>query len=309
MKRLPGGSIGSMTSADIERAQDNPASGPLADLKLGTLDARVTTEDRRIPGPAGQLTVRIYTPMRRSDRARPLVFAIHGGGWVLGDLRGIDWLCSTVSADLDAVVVSIAYRLAPKHPFPAALDDCYMGLEWCATNAADLGADPTRLGVMGDSAGGNLSAVLCLLARDRSGPVIRHQALIYPATDASITTPSRLDNADAPILTAADVDVYVRLYVGDSPTSDWRVSPARAASHAALPPALIQVAGHDPLHDDGVIYAGLLRSAGVPVTFTEYPAMVHGFISFPRFSRDAKRAVAEVVSEQRRWLTSPPSGD
>jgi len=196
-----------------------------------------------------------------------LVLYFHGGGFVSVDLRVGDWMCGTVARDLDAVVVSIEYRLAPEHPFPAGLDDCYAGLLWTVEHAVEFGADPRRLGVMGESAGGNLAAVVALMARDAGAPIIAHQALLYPTTGAG-DTESRRANADAYILTAADMQRYGELYGGDR--TNWRVSPLRATSLEGLPPTLIAVAGHDPLHDDGVLYAEALRAAGVEVRLLDF---------------------------------------
>ena len=155
---------------------------------------------------------------------------------------------------------------------------------------------------MGESAGGNLAAVVALMARDRNGPVIRHEALLYPATGGG-DTESRRANADAYILTAADMAKFGELYGGDD--KDWRVSPLRATSFKGLPPTLIEVAGYDPLHDDGVLYAAALRKAGVKVELIDYPSMPHGFLNFPRFARDAKPGIAAVVASQRAALSQP----
>jgi acetyl esterase len=230
---------------------------------------------------------------------RPLIVYFHGGGFVYGDLRGGDWLCGTVARDLDAIVVSVEYRLAPKHPFPAGVEDCYAATVWCARHATELGADADRLGVMGESAGGTLAAVVALMARDNNGPVLRHQALLYPSMGAG-DTESRRANADAFILTAADMKRFGELYAGDP--NDWRVSPIKAKSFEGLPPALIEVAEHDPLHDDGVLYAEKLRAAGVDVSLVNFPTMPHGFLNFPRFAKDAKPGVAKIVEAQRAAL-------
>ena len=271
----------------------------MASVLMGTRPNGVTSEDRRVEG----IRVRVYTTAGDAQ-ARPLVVYFHGGGFVFGDLRGGDWICGTVAKDLGAIVVSVEYRLAPKHPFPAGVDDCFAALVWAAGHAAELGADPERLGVMGESAGGNLAAVVTLLARHNGSPKIRHQALLYPVTGAE-DTESRRANADAFILTAADMQRFDELYAADR--SDWRVSPIRAESFAGLPPALIITGEHDPLHDDGVLYGDALRSAGVPVQMVDYPSMPHGFLNFPRFAKDARPAMAAVVAAQRAALTEAKS--
>lgn len=298
MRRMPGSSVSASTPAQIERQSGASAPEFIATILLGARPKGVMTEDR-IAGGADGVPVRIYTP-EGAATGRPLIVYFHGGGFVYGDLRGGDWICGTVAKELDAVVVSVAYRLAPRHPFPAGVEDCYAALVWAADSASELGADAGRLGVMGESAGGNLAAVVALMARDQDGPSIRHQALLYPATGAG-DTESRRANADAFILTAADMQRFGELYGGDP--SDWRVSPLLAPSLAGLPPALVEVAGHDPLHDDGVRYAEALEQAGVDAELIDYPAMPHGFLNFPRFAKDAGPALTAMVAAQRRALS------
>jgi acetyl esterase len=294
MRRLPGTSVATATPEEIARSSGAGAPELIASILMGTRPRGVTSEDRMADG----IPIRVYTPTGTAT-ARPLIVYFHGGGFVFGDLRGGDWICGSVAHDLGAVVVSVGYRLAPQHPFPAGVDDCFAGLVWAAAHAGELGADPGRIGVMGESAGGNLAAVVALMARDAGGPAIGHQALLYPVTGA-YESESRRANADAYILTAADMKKFDELCAGDR--EDWRVSPLKAASLAGLPPALIAVAGHDPLHDDGVEYAAALRAAGVEVQLIDYPAMPHGFVNFPRFARDAKPALGAVVAAQRAAL-------
>jgi acetyl esterase len=280
----------------------------LTRLLLGTLQPGVSVADRTIPGPEGPLLLRIYTPEPSSAIPRPLVVYIHGGGWVLGSTRVGDWMCSTVARAVDAVVVSVEYRLAPRHKFPAAVEDCYAALVWCSEHAAALGADAGRIGIMGESAGGNLAAVTCLAARDCGGPQVCHQALIYPATDGSMATPSHQQHKDAIILSAADAHAFYQHYVAaDTDPRDWRLSPLHAVDHTRLPPAIIVVAGHDPLHDEGVLYAAKLQAAGVPVILKDYPAMPHGFANFPHLARDTRLAFDENTSAQRAALHSAAS--
>ena len=294
MRRLPGTSVATATPEQIARNSGAGAPELMASILMGTRPSGVTSVDRSVDG----IPIRVYTPAGAAT-ARPLIVYFHGGGFVFGDLRGGDWICGTVAKDLGAIVVSVDYRLAPQHPFPAGVDDCFAALVWAAAHAGELGADPGRIGVMGESAGGNLAAVVALMARDAGGPAIRHQALLYPVTGA-YGSESRRVNADAFILTAADMAKFDELYAGDR--EDWRVSPLKATSLAGLPPAIIVVAGHDPLHDDGVQYAAAVRAAGVEVQLIDYPAMPHGFVNFPRFARDAKPALAAVVAAQRTAL-------
>lgn len=302
LKRVPGPSIAEITAEELIQRSSTPPAGLLLRLIAGWPRRGVRQEDRTIPGRAGAIPVRIYTPDRPASTPRPLVLAFHGGGWVQGGLDMADWMSSTVAADLDAVVVSVDYRLAPAHPFPAAVEDCFDALTWGAANRAALGAGG-RIGVMGESAGGNLAAAVCLLAREQGGPAIHHQALIYPATDIGHESESRRRHAHQIILDAADMKAYERFYIPEGTSkTDWRLSPLRAPSHVGLPPALIQVAGYDPLRDDGVRYAEVLRAAGVPVVLEEYPSMPHGFANFPYFSQDAGPAMQRVVEEQRKYL-------
>lgn len=297
MRRLPGSSVASATDEQIAARSGGGAPDPFASILLGSLPRGVASEDLD----ADSIPVRVYRP-ERAGGPWPLVLYFHGGGFVFGDLRGGDWIAGTVAKQLGAVVVSVDYRLAPAHPFPAAVDDCVAGLAWASENAADLGADPARIGVMGESAGGNLAAVVALTARDAGGPPLRHQALLYPVTGARGSA-SRRQNADAVILTTADMARFDELYAGDP--ADWRVSPLAAPSLAGLPPAIVVVAGHDPLHDDGVLYAEALSGAGVPARLAAFPAMPHGFLNLPRFARDAVPAMREVVFDQRRALLAP----
>jgi acetyl esterase len=179
------GSIASRSEAQVIALQARHVpDNALTNRIFGAVAPGTVTADRTIPGPGGDLPVRVYRPVRRNSGARPLIVYFHGGGFVFGDLRLGDWLCSSVAVTVGAVVVSVDYRLAPRHRFPAAVDDCYAALVWAAQNAADLEADGP-MGVMGESAGANLSAVICLLARDRGGPALSHQALLYPPTDMS----------------------------------------------------------------------------------------------------------------------------
>jgi acetyl esterase len=216
-----------------------------------------------------------------------------------------DWICSQVASTVGAVVVAVDYRLAPVHRFPAAVEDCYAALVWTAANAAELGAEGP-LGVMGESAGGTLSAVVCLLARDRGGPAISHQGLSYPGTDMTAHDRPAETAANSLFLSQDEMTAYRRLYLGpDGDPADPMASPLLADDHGKLPPALIQVAEHDPLRQDGVRYAAALRAAGVPVRLTTYVGMPHGFLNFPGLSRSAPQAAAELCAEQALALATP----
>ena len=297
----PGMGVSNMTLEQIEKNQATQIpQNAVTDFLLGEIQKGVMVQERSIAGPGGALLLRIYTPEKVAAGPRPLIVFYHGGGWVLGNPRMGDWICSTVARDVDAVAVSADYRLAPKHKFPAGVEDCYAALVWCSENAAALGADPGKIGVMGDSAGGTLSAVMCLLAKERGGPHIRHQALIYPATDVTLSSKSHQLNNNEIILSESDIKTFLGHYLeAGADLKDWRISPLFASDHSGLPAAIIIVAGHDPLHDEGVWYADKLRAAGVPVILKDYPAMPHGFTSFPHLARDARPALIEITQSQR----------
>jgi len=271
----------------------------VTDLIFGKTPPGVAVTNRSVPGPDGDIPVRVYRPVRSAAGPRPLVVYYHGGGFVFGYLRMGDWLCGQVASRVGAVVVSVDYRLAPVHRFPAAVEDSYAALSWVAANSAGEVGAGGPLGVMGESAGGTLSAVMCLLARERGGPAISHQALIYPATDM---TAARGD-VRMPFLSGDEMAAYRRMYLGPDgdPANPW-ASPLLAKDHEGLPSALIQVAEHDPLRDDGMRYAAALRAAGVPVRVTEYVGMPHGFMNFPGLCRSAPQALSELCAEQTMAL-------
>jgi acetyl esterase len=292
LRRQKLSSVSRLTNDEVVKSQSMKVPEVFASILMGTKPSGVRTEDRSVEN----IPIRIYTPKAAASGPRPVVVYFHGGGFVFGDIRGGDWMCGTVCHDLDAIVVSVDYRLAPLNPFPAAVDDCYAITKWVSEHAGELGADAGRLGVMGESAGANLATVVCLMTAEKKGPAIRHQALAYPVTGGG-DTDSRRANADEFILTLADMKRFDELYRGDQ--TDWRTSPLRAKSFKGQPRAIILVAEHDPLHDDGVLYADALREAGVEVTLIDYPAMPHGFLNFPRFARDARPAIVEIVADQR----------
>ncbi|GAW50958.1 MULTISPECIES: alpha/beta hydrolase [unclassified Nocardioides] len=303
----PGFSIARMSAEQLAKVQATviPDTGPAA-LVLGRLQKGVGVRTTSYAAPHGEVPLRIYTPESWSRTPRPLVVNFHGGGFALGSARQCDWSCSVVAKDLDAVVVSVDYRLAPTHRFPAAVEDSYGGLVWAVEHAAELGGDPGRVGVMGDSAGGNLAAVVAIAARDDGGPAIGHQALIYPAVDFTEQirdTASYQANTRGIVLSNADLDVFYQHYVTeDVDPFDWRLSPLHAPDLSGLPPAVVVVAGLDPLHDIGVQYAQALADAGNDVTVEDFHVMPHGFVSFPYFSKGARPAMHAIVASQRAAL-------
>lgn len=242
----------------------------------------VRAEDRAVDGPGGPIPVRVYRPPTEADAPPPVVLFFHGGGWSVGDLDSYDGTARRHAADADAVVVSVDYRLAPEHPYPAAVDDVWAVTQWVAEHADELRVDPSRLAVAGDSAGGNLAAVVAQLARDAGGPAIRFQLLWYPATTWDTSLPSFAENAEAPILDLPAIGGFSRWYVGDMDLSDMpaTLAPARAKDLSGLPPAYIAVAGHDPLRDDGATYAELLSGAGVPVELHNAATLIHGYLGY-----------------------------
>jgi acetyl esterase len=255
-------------------------------------------EDRTVPGTAGEIPLRVYTP--EGDAPFPVLVYFHGGGWVIGDIETHDDICAALASRAGCVVVSVDYRLAPEHKFPAPLDDCFAATAYVAQHAAEFGADAARLAVGGDSAGGNLAAVVALVARDRGAPSIVHQALIYPVTNFDFGTPSYSENATGYFLTTATMrwfwDHYLPAAVdGAHP----HASPLRAESLAGLPPALVITAEYDPLRDEGEAYAARLGEAGVPVTMYRYDGMVHGFVQMAALVPAGDRAISEVAAALR----------
>lgn len=253
-------------------------------------------EDRHIPGPAGQVPIRIYTPQGRITPGALVFF--HGGGWVLGDLDSHDALCRKLANGAGCVVVSVAYRLAPEHKFPAAAEDGFAAVKWAADNAPELGAEPGRIAVGGDSAGGNLAAAAAMMARDRGGPPIRFQLLIYPATDAALDTHSEKEYAvDGLVLSRADMEWFWGHYLGSQADRlNPYACPMRAKSLAGLPRALVITASHDPLRDEGEAYAKRLIEAGVSAACTRYDGVTHGFLSFADTLDQGKGAIAQAAA-------------
>ncbi len=231
-------------------------------------------EDRTVPGPAGDIPVRVYAS--EGDNL-PVVMYFHGGGWVLGDIDSHDGTCKQLLAELgDAVVVSVHYRLAPEDKYPAAADDCYAAAAWVAEHGAEIGADGSRMAVAGDSAGGNLSAVVSQMARDKGGPAIAAQVLHVPVTDHNYSYPSYTENAEGKLLTRASMVWFWDHYLPNAEAGqEAYASPIKAADLSGLAPALIQTAELDPLRDEGEAYGAAIEAAGGDVTVRRYDGVVH----------------------------------
>lgn len=256
----------------------------LRDLPRRPLHPELRVEDRAIDGPAGPVGVRIYWPPDDSTRAAvaPVVLFFHGGGFVTGDLDTHDGTSRQHAVGADAIVVSVDYRLAPEHPYPAAVEDAWAATRWVVEHGARLGADTSRIALAGDSAGGTIAAVIAQQARDEGAPPITFQLLWYPSTMWDASLPSFTENADAPILGAKAISDFSRWYAGEVDMSDppSGMAPGRAENLAGLPAAYIAVAGYDPLRDDGIRYAELLAGAGVAVEVHNAETMVHGYLGY-----------------------------
>lgn len=258
--------------------------------------------DRSVPGPAGEIPVRIYTPQGAGPFG--VLVYYHGGGWVIGDLDTHDRECRMLCADASCVVVSVDYRLAPEHPYPAAVEDAFAALQWAGENAAALGGDPQRLAVGGDSAGGNLAAVVSQLARDAGGPAVRFQLLVYPVVDVRSPSgfASRDENREGPFLTLDVMQWFERHYFskGDAGRREPKASPLLAPSLAGLPPALVITAELDPLRDEGEAYAAALQEAGVATTLHRYTGLPHMSFQLSAISTEARRMLAEASAAVRK---------
>lgn len=268
--------------------------------EMGALD------DRTIPGAAGNLRIRAYRPFgSRPTELLPALVYFHGGGWVFGDLDSHDRLCRELCNLAGCALISIDYRRAPEHKFPAAAEDAIAAIAHVARHGQDFGVDAGRLAAGGDSAGANLAAVAALTFRDQGGPQLKLQLLIYPVTDLAMDTESYTSIANGFTLTRERMQFFREAYLrGPADAADWRASPLRAADLSHLPPALIIAAGHDPLVDEGKAYADRLAAAGVAVTYSLYYGMVHGFLTAAGAVDTGRTAIAEAAATLKRALIS-----
>ena len=260
-------------------------------------------EERMVPGPAGGIRLRLYWP--NAAAPAPAIVYYHGGGHVIGSLDTHDLIARNLCAGTEALVASVDYRMGPEHKFPAAVDDSVAALKWVHAHANELGADPDRIGVHGDSAGANLAAVVALMARDAGTPNLRLQSLVYPVADYGLTGDSYEKFAEGYGLLTRQAMVWFRNHYLRSPrdAEDWRASPIRVATLAGVAPAIVVTAECDVLHDDGERYAEALRRAGVPVEYKEYPGMIHAFFGMVPVVDDAMNAQRAVWAAFKRAFT------
>jgi acetyl esterase len=307
LRRRLGGSVAHLAPDAVPAAREavlRLQHGPLGRVVIGPAPRDVTIIDARLPTaavPEG-LPVRVYRPAGSASPA-PVVVNFHGGGFVQGDLDQSEWFCAHVAREGSVVVVSVDYRLAPEHTFPVPAQDCYDAVAALVADARAWGLDPARVAVMGDSAGGNLATVVCLMARDRrldghpnrhDAPAIAAQVLVYPGTEMVDVLPSERAIPVAPILSAADIRGFHALYLAGADGTHPYASPLRAEL-AGLPPALVQTAEHDPLRDHGERYVEALDAAGVPVRHTRYLGAAHGYVATATLTpRTSLQAVAEI---------------
>ena len=263
------------------------------------------TRDVQVAGPGGALPARLYVPKGAAERG-PLLVYFHGGGFVDGDLDTIDGVCRFLSASSRVRLLSVEYRKAPEHPFPAAVSDARASLDWVHDNALSLGADTSRVGVGGDSSGANLATVACLLARDDGGPQPRFQLLVYPVVDASRKAKSFGLFGERFGLTTAKYEWFLDHYAAPPHRSDWRVSPLLAEDLSGLPPAYVLTAGFDILHDEGEAYACRMAECGVPVVSRCREDLFHGFARFYELVPSARAALAEAAVALRQHLCGRP---
>ncbi|MEM9768150.1 MAG: alpha/beta hydrolase [Cyanobacteria bacterium P01_D01_bin.71] len=281
---------------DIERRNADRLEGILAWVFLGPKLSLPSVVNQTLTGRHGPIPVQLYYP--RLDADIPLIVFFHGGGWVTGSLATHDRLCRQIAHGTGALIIAVAYRLAPRYKYPIPLEDCYDAVLWAAAQAKQLGADAQKLIVMGDSAGGNMAAAVCLMARDQAGPKIYRQVLLYPAVDGTLSYPSHQRYAAAPLLTQTAIHFFRAQYMKTlADIQEAYFSPLLAESLEQLPPAFILTAEYDPLHDEAKAFAEQLTAAGVTVIYKDYPGMVHAFLSFPRFCSSAAAAVTAIVED------------
>lgn len=280
------------TSVEEARARYN------ASQTGGTAEPVAKIEDRQIPGPEGPLRIRIYTPQGMGPF--PVLVYFHGGGWVFGNLESHDAICRALTNAANCITVAVDYHLAPEYKFPVPTEDCYAATQWVASNTASFNGDETRIAVGGDSAGGNLAAAVSQMARDRGGPTLVYQLLVYPITDYMPDVPSYRENGEGYYLTRADMAWFWNHYLGnEAEGKNPYASPLQATSLNGLPSAMIITAEYDPLRDEGELYANRLKEAGIPTTLIRYPGMIHGFVRMRGAIDQAKKALDDIAKQLR----------
>ncbi len=297
------GSTSFLSGMSVEQARARTrVEAEVTDAQPPIPMARV--EALEVPGQDGPIPARLYVPGGLAPGApMPLTIYLHGGGWVVGDLETHDGVCRFLAAAAGTAVLAVDYRLAPEHPFPAAVEDAWAAFAWATVNAAELGLDPARIGIAGDSAGANLSAVVCLLARAGGGTMPAMQLLIYPPTDAAGDFPSRRLFAEGFLLTKGDSDAFERHYLPPgADATDPRASILLAPDLSGLPPAYVATAGFDPLRDEAEAYALRMREAGVRVALRRHPGLIHSFANHTAISRTARGAMLEAAGALRMGL-------
>lgn len=287
----------------VELRANRAESAAAFQVLAGPPQTVARVEDRTIPGPAQPIPIRVYRP--ETGRKLPALIYFHGGGWVIGDLDQVDVQCRALANGAQCVVVNVDYRLAPEHKFPAAVEDAYAAVRYVAEHAAEFDVDATRIAVGGDSAGGNLAAVVCLMARDGNGPKISFQLLVYPVTDYDDTRPSMEEFAEGHFLTRAMMTYFWGHYVS-SPEEGRHphASPINATHLEGLPPAMVITAECDPIRDQGEAYGRRLQAAGVPVTMKRYAGAIHVFFNLGGVLDSGREAVADSAAALRKAFTA-----
>ncbi len=292
------GEVSLVDGRTVEQARQENRAGAV--VVAGPPPPMARVENLTIPGHEGGTPARFYVALGAPPPPQPLLLYFHGGGWVVGDLDTHDGLCRFLAEHSGCRVLSVDYRLAPEHPFPAPVEDAVAAFGWAHEHAAELGVDPERIAVGGDSAGGNLSAALCLLARDGGGPIPAMQMLLYPVTDVVGGQQSRDTFAEGFLLTRDDMEWFEKHYIPDGiDEDDPRASMMRAEDVSGLPPAYVATAGFDPLRDEGEIYAARMREAGVRVVLQRHPGLIHGFANLTALCPSARTAMLEVTGALR----------
>ena len=292
MNTMPAASMDHLTP-EAMRSSEN--------LQLATMQKEPVeqVEDRTISLTGRDIPIRIYTP--KGQAPFPALVFYHGGGWVVGSIESHDAVCRELANLADCVVISVEYRLAPEHKFPAAVEDSYESLEWVVSHSAELGIDPDRIAVGGDSAGGNLATVACLIAKERNGPRVVHQFLLYPSTGPAADYPSMAENAEGYLLTRDMMKWFQSHYLQSAEDGiNPYLSPILSDNLEGLPPATILTAQYDPLRDVGIAYAEKLQSQGVEVFHKNYDDLIHGFANFTSFVPEARQAVADGIGELKK---------